>query len=500
MATPIQKILSFNSATLEGKLWFETIPRIDVNGTTFMISFQGAYDEDDNVVCKFSSHIAELDTAIDTDIHFNRDGNNFFSYIGNVADYPMHQLIDFDCSFEDDDGLLDPDGNVLANPYLITLSAVINFVAQYNYVPPVETIEDVIFFRNGVRHDEWKFYLYDKNFARKKELKNVESFSGACRLSDAVHTTGRATFAYDPDIDLMDDYINVVQRFYFSNDIDYEDYSWGWYLLRHPIKKEDGKTIDCDLYDCSLLLQDAPIENKTIYATDTNIILAVDTLLQAYLPQVKRSLEPSIKTPATKIEVAAGDSVLETINKLLLAIGYCSLYVDPKNNVLTTNFLKNPLERPLDHDYKTDKKSIIYRGSEEDYDIQGIPNKWVGYASVNESVLKYVFTNINPASPTSTVNRGITRKVVNEYSDAVDHTTLQKLVEQQAFNDNMIFRTITYKSATNPFHGVGDMMRLTIDGLGEEDDISENIYQELEYGFDARGDMTHKVGKVYNLL
>lgn len=194
--------------------------------------------------------------------------------------------------------------------------------------------------------------------------------------------------------------------------------------------------------------------------------------------------------PTTK-EWEPGTSKLTIINDLLGSANFESAFFD-EDGVLILRPYESPTLRPSEYIYETNSESIISGNVDQTIDLFAVPNSWVIVYSDPESepmVAKY--TNDNPHSITSTVNRG--RKIVDVRSETeapASQSALDAKVMRLAEEASQIYEHITFTTALNPIHQNGDVYNLVIDGLVVDDKFSEqNWSMVLEPG----GEMQHEV-------
>lgn len=202
------------------------------------------------------------------------------------------------------------------------------------------------------------------------------------------------------------------------------------------------------------------------------------------------SLESNEVLGSTR-EWEPGTSKLTIMNDLLGSINYESAFFD-ENGILQLIPYTSPTLRPSEYTYATDSESIISGNVDQTIDLFAVPNSWVIIYSDPESepmVAKY--TNDNPLSVTSTVNRG--RKIVDVRSETeapASQAALDAKVMRLAEEASQVYENVKFETAIMPVHQNGDVYNLTIDGLVIEDKFSEqNWSMVLENG----GVMQHEV-------
>jgi hypothetical protein len=225
------------------------------------------------------------------------------------------------------------------------------------------------------------------------------------------------------------------------------------------------------------------IPSGTAYTT------AITTLVAAY----SYSIIPSALTLPAAMEWGPGTSYLRILNDLLGAINYESAWFD-ENGKLVCRPYQSPATRASEYTYADNAYSVISGDVGQTIDLFDVPNKWVLVKSEADQVMiKGVYTNTSPSSPTSTVSRGRTIVDFRTETEAADQTTINAKAARLGFEASQVFEIITFGTASMPIHSNADVLRLEMSGLAVGAKYSEHSWG-LPLRAGAR--MTHTVRRV----
>jgi hypothetical protein len=268
-------------------------------------------------------------------------------------------------------------------------------------------------------------------------------------------------------------------------------------LLSSPTRSDRNRNVyrDVEAYDGLLILKDDKFGSRHTIMAGTNYRTAViDILTSAGI--TKHNIEQTDKTLATDIDFAPGKEKLFAINQLLRDINYTPIYVDV-HGYYTSATYRSPSVRSAEYTYKDDNLSITFPGMTEELDLFEIPNKWVVVMSNPErEPLVSTYTNDNPDSPTSTVNRGRTIVDHREIQSIADQQALDAYVQRIAFEASQIYGKITFETAINPAHEYSDVLELDYSPLGIKGKYAETNWT---IPLQAGGRMRHEVRRVVNI-
>jgi len=152
--------------------------------------------------------------------------------------------------------------------------------------------------------------------------------SGSINIDFSRDIIGQANFEIQDisDINYLSDLIKPIYCF-VVNGTTYE-IPLGHYMLLSPDKKTDGTNIYRTIQGFDLLKaldQDKTIVSKT-FASGTNVVTAIEGLLDDVGTWVNYSIEPSSETLSEDVSYELGKSTLFIINSLLNMINYYPLF------------------------------------------------------------------------------------------------------------------------------------------------------------------------------
>ncbi|WP_433242493.1 hypothetical protein [Actinomadura nitritigenes] len=275
----------------------------------------------------------------------------------------------------------------------------------------------------------------------------------------------------------------------------YVEWPQGVFLLATPTRASDAANVvtrSVDGYDQLQVYSDDMVADRYTAAQGAAYTTVVSTLLGS----VEKRITPSSRTlPAAK-EWEPGTSKLAIINELLSALNYESLSFD-ENGVAIVKPYVSPQDRPIEYTYADDAVSVMRPEVEQQLDLFSIPNRWVLVVSdPDRAALTAIYTNNDPASPTSTVRR---QRVITDFrqeQDAADQATLDALAARYAFEASQVYENITFSTAIMPFHSGNDVYRLVYGPLAVN-----AIYAEYswEMPMQAGAEMKHQARRVVTI-
>ncbi|PZN05073.1 MAG: hypothetical protein DIU76_08295 [Bacillota bacterium] len=278
----------------------------------------------------------------------------------------------------------------------------------------------------------------------------------------------------------------------------YAEFPLGVFLLSSPTRRETdtGAVVrEVEAYDQLVVLRDSRVTSRYVVPAGTNYIAAVSQVLTEAGIQEQDLLPTPLTLPVDR-EWEPGTTRLQIANDLLLAINYQSLYFDAQGRAVARPY-RDPSELPPEYTYRDDDESVILPGVEEELDLWDVPNQWILYVSEPDREPLYaVYTNTNPASPTSTVNRGRVITAEPEQVDAADQATLDALAQRKAQEASQVYQSVEFETAIMPMHGDMDVLQLEYTRLG-----IKARYREHQWEMDLRpgGRMRHVVRRVVSV-
>lgn len=343
----------------------------------------------------------------------------------------------------------------------------------------------------------FRFDLLTSSNAFKSTLTNVIEGSVANNALANIKRTARFTLMEDGSINFLSDRIKPYIRLLMP-DGGYAEFPQGVFVLSTPPRKTDSNEVitrEVEAYDLLQVLVDDKVTDRYTIASGANYISGTNGI-KALLDGAgitSQNLTATASTLPAARDWDPGTTKLQIINDLLGAINYRSLYFD-ENGFATAIAYLSPAARASEYTYIDDGLSVMFPEFEQALDLFGVPNKWTLVVSEpDRTALTSTYTNVNPASSTSTVNRGRTIVSFLSNQEAADQTTLDALAARMAFEDSQVYETVTFETGIMPQHSDFDVYTLTYSTLG----ISAK-YSEVSWEFDLKAGarMKHSVRKV----
>jgi hypothetical protein len=278
----------------------------------------------------------------------------------------------------------------------------------------------------------------------------------------------------------------------------YAEFPLGVFVLSTPPKKTDANgviTREVEAYDLLQVLVDDKVTDRYTVASGANYIsgtFAIKALLDG-AGITLQNLTATISTLPAARDWDPGTTKLQIINDLLGAINYRSLFFD-ENGIATAIPYQSPAARASEYTYQDDNLSVIFPEMEQALDLFAVPNKWTLVVSEpDRTALTSTYTNSNPSSSTSTVNRGRTIVDFRTGQEAADQTTLDALAARIAFEASQVYESVDFETAIMPMHSDSDVYTLTYSTLA----ISSK-YSEVSWSFDLKAGarMKHTIRKI----
>lgn len=219
----------------------------------------------------------------------------------------------------------------------------------------------------------------------------------------------------------------------------------------------------------------------------------INTLLGS---TVTKNITPSTKTLPTVKEWDPGTTKLVIINDLLSALNYESLSFD-ENGVAIIQPYVSPSDRSPEFTYRDDELSVMYPEVMQELDLFSIPNRWVLTVSdPDRDAMTAVYTNTDPASPTSTIRRARTIVDFRTEQDAADQSVLEEKVERLAFEASQIYEAIEFETGIMPMHSGNDVYNIIYDPLAINAKYTEHTWS---IDLDAGTTMKHRARRVVSV-
>ena len=207
-------------------------------------------------------------------------------------------------------------------------------------------------------------------------------------------------------------------------------------------------------------------------------------------------LDASPKARNSEAEWDIGESKLKIINDLLKAISYNSLYFDSYGTGHITEYVM-PENQSIERTYKSGSESIIVDGISKTSNKFEIPNKFIRYVeNADSDYMISTYTNNDPASPYSVINRGRTIVDSQKVQDIATQGDLDALTRIEAIKAMAVTETIVFSTLNMPGHEFRNCLFIDIPEYG----ISEKYIEVAwEMQLSPNGKMIHTCEKVVTL-
>lgn len=309
-----------------------------------------------------------------------------------------------------------------------------------------------------------------------------------------IKRTARFEIGNDNRINWLTDCIKPYMR--IVSDRNDAEYPLGEYLPISPTRNlDDTVTYTVEAYDQSIILREDCLISRLYIASGTEYLSAVQTLLEG-AGISRMTISPSSLTLPTDREFEIGTSKLEIINTLLAEINYNSVSVNADGVFVITPFVE-PSVASITKQYYDGKLSVIGRPSTTDLDLYSVPNIFLAVCDNPDMTTSYrsVYTNDNPASPLSTVQRG--RNIVSEIyrPDAItSQAALDDYIRRKAFEASQTYETVQFYTALMPEHEDREIL-----DLRHPDFAGVYIEESWEMQLQAGGQMTHTARRIMSI-
>lgn len=369
---------------------------------------------------------------------------------------------------------------------------------------------------------DFRYELLDADEKKKKDLTTVTGGEVSMKSLSTIKRTARFTMVEDNDVNYLSDRIAPFVRLrlppgrvlaQWSNFLSpiqtidkdelvqtpsgWAEFPLGIFLLSAPTRTDDDNAVIRDIqgYDKLLILDDDKFIDRYVITAGTNYRDAISDIIQS-AGDTKINIEQTDKTLDKDREFEPGTSKLDAINALLALINYDSLYVDVHGYFCSRSY-QSPTQRAAEYTYTDNALSVTLPGVEEEFPINDVPNQFIAVRSNSEDEPLYSsYTNDNPDSPVSTVNRGrtITRK--DEVEDIADQEALDGYVQRIADEATRLYGKVSFETGPMPFHDHDDILQFDYSRLG----ISRKyIETSWTLPLEAGATMKHEVRRVISI-
>lgn len=360
-----------------------------------------------------------------------------------------------------------------------------------------QQVMDVLHSKITSRQLSYRYDLLDKNEVFKKTLDSVINGSISMDAEAKIKRTASFYLKDDGSINWLSDRIKPYGLVKMS-DGGMVEFPLGIFLLSSPARNDVNEVVyrDVKAYDGLVVLVDDKLESRMVIMKDSSYIQVIKAILND-AGITKINIENTSAILPTDLEFESGTEKLDVINELLKQINYNPLYVDVEG-FYTSRPYRDPSIRGADYVYKDDELSVTYSGLIEELDLFNVPNKWISVVSNGDAEpMISTYTNENPNSITSTVNRGrVVMANPIQVKDIADQETLDAYTRRIAYESSQIYGSITFETAIMPMHDYLDVLELHYSPLG-----INGKYQEVSWSFplETGGKMQHTLQKVVSV-
>lgn len=345
-------------------------------------------------------------------------------------------------------------------------------------------------FENGARRFSRRVDVI-RNGAAVTQLEIIEPPTIGMDITAALKMSVKGTFRKNIAFDPLTDYIKPIII------LDGVDYPIGEYVISTATSTHDPATdtLQIEGYDRALILQQTKLEARYHISAGDKYIDAIQALLVA--DGISRVIcDPSDAVFAVDREDwEIGTDHLTIINALLAEINYSDIWFD-LDGVARLHKYVAPGVGNIQHTYEAGALSIIKAEAESELDIYDAPNVFVAIVSNADYTepMTATATNDSPASALSTIRRGRRIPLIERLNNIASQDELQAYVDNKKTKSMLAAETVKFYTASNPVHGVGDVLALKHSALN-------GIYEETAWSItlEAGADMTHEARRAMYL-
>lgn len=256
------------------------------------------------------------------------------------------------------------------------------------------------------RDESWRWDILTLKEAPAGTLDGVEAGTLEFNVNATIRGGGNLTWSGldEPNWSQI-----LLQPWYVLRTAEME-ISWprGVFIPAAPVDAhtDTGKTVDVELYDKLLILDQDKTDSTTTIGKFINVVEAIRTVIGS-AGQTRHAIEDNPQVLRSAMVWEAGTSKLRIVNDLLAAVNYFSLWCDGYG-VYQGSPYKAPAARPIVRRFVDNKDSIYTPDFTHDRDMFNIPNKVIeiGRGDGDTPGLVATATNEDPDNPYSYPSRG----------------------------------------------------------------------------------------------
>lgn len=326
-----------------------------------------------------------------------------------------------------------------------------------------------------------------RNNAKVREITIAPGSSISTNADAAIGRTARFTL-YEP-LDWLKEEIKPYMLLQMGSE--YAEFPLGVFIPSTPrrVGTDGANEWIVEAYDRTVILAEDGLDAPLYLAAGTLYLDAVEDMLAGAGVSNVTILDYTTTVLPADREFEIGMSKLDVINVLLSEINHNPIHCDVDGRFVLSAF-KQPTPDRIDFTYTADALSIISTDTSAETDFYGMPNVFLAICSNPDLDVDYmsVYTNDNPASQFSTIQRG--RRIISQTyqpDQIASQEDLDAYIRRIAFEQmQTASETVSFRTALMPIHGRGDTLAIrhpNVDGVFAESGwtISLEAGAEMEH-------------------
>lgn len=311
-----------------------------------------------------------------------------------------------------------------------------------------------------------------------------------------IQRTASFTMVDHGDVNWLSDRIRPWFRLKMP-DGGWAEWPLGLFLLSTPMRSIVGTGIrrEVEAYDQTVILKDHRTTGRYTVTQGTNAIDAVRDLLVDSGIQ-KHALVSTDETFARDHDWEPGTERLEMVNDILGWLNYSPIYFNSAGAAVARPY-ESPSDRSVGYTYRTDDKSVLFPEVDQELDLFSVANHWLLVVSEPDAApMSASYTNDDPSSPTSTVNRGRTITDFRESQEATSQAALDAKAKRLAEYASQVYEAVEISTALMPHHESSEVIQLDYPEVGAKTKYSEHKWS---MNLKAGAAMDHRLRRVVNV-
>lgn len=302
-------------------------------------------------------------------------------------------------------------------------------------------------------------YQVLRNGADFCEIHPVDSIS--LRMNDSAEIKTSLSGSFLPpreDVDWLSDEIAPIMI------LDGVEHPLGIFLPAtvEPSLSDEGTSLRIEAYDRSWLARDSKLQERQYFASGTNYVEAVSSLLASSGISTISAQATDKTLSESREDWEIGTSRLSIINELLQEINYNGLWFDADGLARIEPFVEvnaANIKHVIDAE---DKNSLLLPGMQRSMDVYNSPNVFVAICSNADKAdgMVAVAENQSGQSPLSIQRRGRRIVQVTRVNNIASQEELQTFANRQLTDSLVSGETIQIQTGLLPGFGVGEVTAL----------------------------------------